>query len=296
MNQNEQPRKAAGSSDRRNRRNTSSASQPQWLNERPHTPLSEEPQAYPNVTNYDDEEDNYAAPSHRPHTLSTDRDHMFHHSSSDIGDEWDLLDQDTRQTATPPSYTFPGTWPAALHDTSLALSSVSTATASYATALTHSGVVKAGWSIGSALASSANKSALSIAAWAVDRTGTGTDQLPGLIGGWVSNGKERTEEIRRAEQRRRARRDGGRGIMGELQTFGDERGAFVLETGEMSSMGEILGETRPVHGEDGFVEADTRGVSADERGVVEGPGGDEEVEEEEEEEADGLLRVFELDD
>jgi hypothetical protein len=223
---------------------------------------------------------------------------MPHHSTSDIEDEWDLLDQDihltTTPSATPPSYIFPGTWPAAFHDTSLALSSVSTATASYATALTHSGVAKAGWSIGSALASSANRSALSIAAWAVDRTGTGTDQLPGLIGGWVRNGKERAEEIRRAEQRRRARRD-GRVRESNPLTFGDERGAFVLETGEMSSTGEILGEMRLVHGEDGFVEADTRGVSPT-FGALRGEAGEDGEDGEEEEEADGLLRVFELDD
>lgn len=306
MNQNEQARQAAGSSYPRPtiRRSTSSASRPQWHNERP--------LAYPEDFDDDDEEIDYAAPARRlsllsgapPHMLSHDHDHetISNHSTSSNEEEWDLLDQDTRPTttagpssATPPSYIFPGTWPAALHDTTLALTSVTVATTSYASALTHSGIAKAGWSIGSALASSANSHALKVAAWAVDRTGTGTDQLPRPIRGWLTKGREMEDLRRLAEQRRRARRDGRGRMMSEPLTFGDERGAFVLETGEMSSTGELVGEMRGLGGEDGFVATDTKGEVVDGREVLGERGGDRENEEEVEE-ADGLLRVFELDD
>tara|TARA_R110002003_G_scaffold121_21_gene10821 strand:- start:9213 stop:9815 length:603 start_codon:yes stop_codon:yes gene_type:complete len=194
----------------------------------------------------------------------------------------------------PSSYDFPGTWPTALHDTSAALTQVSSATASYASALTHSGIGKAGWSVGTAAFSSANKGALSLVSWAADHTGTGVDQLPRPVGKWLKGGRRKIEEQRRAEQKiveRRRRRESGRQ---DLQPFGDERGPFVLETAEMSSTGEIVGPLTPLQ-RDGFTEAMTRGGSGVAGQVTEQREHDSEDATEEEED-DGMTRLFEFDD
>jgi hypothetical protein len=211
------------------------------------------------------------------------------HSTS--SEEWDLLDEaesvpipnsplllhitdPPNQThSTPsshlPSYDFPGTWLAALHDTSAALSSVGAATSSYASALTRSGIGKAGWSIGSALASTANRNALNVLDWAADRTGTVADQLPRPVGRWLKSGRERKREVRRARERR-----GERDVV-----FGDREGAFVLETSMVSGSGE-----RVRYG--GWEDASLKG----------GHRRFGEVDDEEEEVTDELVRIFEFDD
>jgi hypothetical protein len=227
-----------------------------------------------------------------------------------------------------PSYDFPGTWPAAIHDTTSALTQVGSATTSYATALTHSGIGKAGWSVGAAIAYTANKRALSLVDWATDHTGTGADQLPRPIAGWLKSGKEKAKERRRAElrkkerQARRARGErspDGRIADGEA-VFLDEQGPFALETSEMDSTGELMSGPRPVliqrSEDDGFAVASTQGGSIDkeeekvQRGEYpehddeepedddeEPEDDDEEPEDDDEEpEADGLIRLFEFDD
>lgn len=55
------------------------------------------------------------------------------------------------------------------------------ASKSYATALSQSGIGRASWSIGSALLSSTNKGALSIAGWAMEKTGAVPNDLPSSV-------------------------------------------------------------------------------------------------------------------
>lgn len=157
-------------------------------------------------------------------------------------------------------------------------------------------------SIGTAALTSANKGAHSLVSWAADQAGTGVDQLPRLVSKWLKGGRKQTEEQRWAEQRcaeqmireRRKRRESEiRPGPQEPMMFGDERGAFVLETAEMSSMGEIVEPLAPLQG-DGFKETVTTGGSIDAR--REELRRDESESEGDEEEDDGLLRVFEFDD
>lgn len=161
---------------------------------------------------------------------------------------------------TPTSY-FPGTWPTALHDTSVAAKHVGAATYSYATALTQSGIGQAGWSIGSALAASGKRGAKKVVGW-WNRSNAG----------WLQ---------------------AGRGHEGEL--WGDERGLYVLEQKEMDGTGEIVGERRRVYRgveeEDGFEAEEMMGGEMVEQV--------EEVEKDEEEAElgeDGLVRLFQFDD
>lgn len=154
---------------------------------------------------------------------------------------------------------------------------------SYAAALSQSGIGKAGWSIGSALASSANKGALSVAGWGMERSGADTARLPASVKKWLGK-KEKLDEARgwarQAEERRRARKsrpvEGGAPL-----TFGDERGAFVLETHEVDSAGL-------------FVETTSLNLRGTEGGK--GEVGEDEEESEREDEEDMLLGAFELDD
>ncbi|KAF1842178.1 uncharacterized protein K460DRAFT_409596 [Cucurbitaria berberidis CBS 394.84] len=233
---------------------------------------------------------------------------------------WDIIEREVPSTtgakSPTPSYDFPGTWDAALHETTSALSQVGVASKSYATALSHSGVGKAGWSIGSALASSANKGALSLATWAVDKVGADTAQLPSPLTTWLGK-QDRLNEARgrakQAEERRRARKRKGRGrepvLTGEDRTpltFGDEQGAFVLETHELDSTGQFV-DTRTIGmlQEDGWATTATSfnarteapassvpAASLDKNGLR----GREEEKEEEQRVDDGLVRMFDFDD
>jgi hypothetical protein len=206
-----------------------------------------------------------------------------------------------------PSYDFPGTWPAAIHDTTSALTQVGSATASYATALMQSGIGKAGWSVGTALASTANKHALSLVDWATDHTGTGADQLPQPIAGWLKSGKEKAGERRRAERRKKerlVRRTRGErspdGWDGDREAvFQDEQGPFALDTSELDSTGELTSGPRPVTAQrsddDGFTVASTQGGSIN-KSKGRAQQGDSMEDDDGEPEADVLIRLFEFDD
>ncbi|KAH7088124.1 hypothetical protein FB567DRAFT_523726 [Paraphoma chrysanthemicola] len=321
-----QPRKAAGSSDRgrAHHRNLSTASHPDrrdaaeallshadqqdlTAEASPYAPDPVEPQALARRPSVQPQAPNRRLsqqlsesrrPSQQHSSLSSNTTQalQLRNKSSTDSEGWSMLEREGNSTSGASSYDFPGTWPTAIHDTTTALTQVSTATASYASALTNSGIGRASMSIGTAALSSANKRALSIMSWATDHTGTGVDQLPRPMSKWLKGGRKKIEEQRRAEQRikeKRRRRESGMGSSSsEPMTFGDERGAFVLETAEMSSTGEIVGPMTSLQG-DGFREAVTRGGEVD-AGRVELD--DDSGEESEEEEGDGMLRVFQFDD
>ncbi|KAH5007174.1 hypothetical protein HBI70_053270 [Parastagonospora nodorum] len=256
-------------------------------------------------------------------------------SGSSSSDSWDLLEQDEgvhspsratfarellhhTQPAAPdssalPSYNFPRTWPAAFNDTTTALTQVGSATASYASALTRSGIGKAGWSVGAALASTANRRAFSLVDWAADRTGTGADNLPRPIGRWLKGGRKTKEERRRAERKRkekearRARGDPSPEASDdnfESPLFKDDEGPFTLETSEMSDAGDFVDGSRAVQMEEeeeeeeeedrGFAPATTTTMGG--RAVERHGTSRLEGYEENEVEDDGMKRLFQYDD
>ncbi|KAI4917680.1 hypothetical protein J4E85_009772 [Alternaria conjuncta] len=207
-------------------------------------------------------------------------------ASSSSSSSWEDLPS-PQTTSLPTATPFPGTWPAALHDTSAALSEVSTATLSFASAIATSGLGRASWSIGAATLSSTNRAALSFTTWGMEKTGVMPNELPAPMRRWIQGKEDRDRRRRQAEQRRRERRRRERD--GVVFTGGvDEEGGYVLATHEMD--GTLRFEGRgPV---------DMREETGEQEGEQEcGAGGPEEVEEREaEHEDDGLTRVFEFDD
>ncbi|KAL1799666.1 hypothetical protein ACET3X_000008 [Alternaria dauci] len=87
-------------------------------------------------------------------------------------EEWENLPEPTSTTPLPSTPPFPGTWSAALHDTTAALTQVSYASRSFGAALTKSGIGKASRSVGTAALSSTNQAALAVASWGIKKTGT----------------------------------------------------------------------------------------------------------------------------
>ncbi|EAT84708.2 hypothetical protein HBH56_047840 [Parastagonospora nodorum] len=236
-------------------------------------------------------------------------------SGSSSSDSWDLLEQDEGPAALDssalPSYNFPGTWPAAFNDTTTALTQIGSATASYASALTRSGIGKAGWSVGAALASTANRRALSLVDWAAGRTGTGEDNLPRPIGRWLKGGRKTKEERRRAERKkkekeaRRARGDPSPEASDdnfESPLFKDDEGPFTLETSEMNNAGDFVDGQRAVQMEEEEEEEDDRGFTPATTTTIGGRAverhGRSSLEgyEEDEVEDDGMKRLFQYDD
>jgi hypothetical protein len=180
----------------------------------------------------------------------------------------------------------------------------------YASALTRSGIGKAGRSVGAALASTANRRALSLVDWVADRTGTGADNLPRPIGRWLKGGWKIKEDRRRAERKRkgkearRARGDPSPEASDdnfESPLFKDDEGPFTLETSEMSNAGDFVDGLRAVQMEEeddrGFAPATTTTMGGK---AVERHGGSSlegyEEDEEDEVEDDGMKRLFQYDD
>ena len=295
-NQNDQARKAEGASRRQSRASLPS-SPPKSAYQRPQPP-SRRPSGFQpearRTSLYEPEAVRRAAEFAKVSKQNQSNFETFEHQSDSIfrsgespsnsSEEWEVLtrhDDDgfppTEPSIPPPSYDFPGTWQAAMHDTSTALSSVSTATASYATAIQQSGLGKAGMSVGTALLSSTNKGALSIVSWAADRTGTGPDSLPRPVAGWLKSGREKMEEAEKARQRRARRRQG----LSE-EFFPNGRSVALLETMEMR-----------VDEDSHLLGGETEGDWVDEEGLVEALREDGE---EEEGEGERLVRLFEFDD
>ncbi|KAI4703750.1 hypothetical protein J4E89_009719 [Alternaria sp. Ai002NY15] len=208
-------------------------------------------------------------------------------ASSSSSSSWEDLPS-PQSTSLPTATPFPGTWPAALHDTSAALSEVSTATLSFASALASSGLGRASWSIGAATLSSTNRAALSFTTWGMEKTGVMPNELPRPMRRWIQGKEDRDRRRRQAEQRRRDRRRRERD--GQVFTGGvDEEGGYVLATHEMDGTLNFEGRG-PVDMREEAEEEQEREQDL----AAEGP---EEVEEREAEYGDdGLVRVFEFDD
>lgn len=90
-----------------------------------------------------------------------------------------------------PSYDFPGTWSAAIQDTSAAASTLSEASKSYANALVQSGVGRAGRSVSSAVLNSTGKRASNFAGWVMDRAGVVPNDLPRPLREWLRRKQQR---------------------------------------------------------------------------------------------------------
>ncbi|KAI2478199.1 hypothetical protein Ptr902_10394 [Pyrenophora tritici-repentis] len=123
------------------------------------------------------------------------------------------------------SYLFPGTWPAALSETTQALREINAATSSYFTALSQSGIGRATSSISTAALSSTNSAALVLTTWGLAKTGFGTHELPRPLQKWVM-AKEEREKRRVQKEARKRRIEMGSGV------FEDGGGSFVLGTRE----------------------------------------------------------------
>ena len=207
-------------------------------------------------------------------------------ASSSSSSSWEDLPS-PQSTSLPTATPFPGTWPAALHDTSAALSEVSTATISFASAIASSGLGRASWSISAATLSSTNRAALSFTTWGMEKTGVMPNELPAPVRRWIQGKEERDRRRRQAEQRRRERRRTERD--GEVVTGGvDEEGGFVLATHEMDG-------TLNFEGKGPLGMREDAGEEQEEQESATG-GRREEIEQQQEDEDDGLMRVFEFDD
>jgi hypothetical protein len=132
----------------------------------------------------------------------------------------------------------------------------------------HSGIAKAGRSIGTAFATSANKHALSVADWATDRTGTASDQLPRPLSTWLRNAQDKKKK--KTEKMAKKADDG---------VFGDDKGKFVLAMGETNREGDVVmsledlgysGSAPPMGGDDDEEEEDGWAFAPTTSGAVPG--------------------------
>ena len=106
-----------------------------------------------------------------------------------------------------PTETFHGTWSGAFSDGVKAAGEITKASKSYYNAVANSGVTRAGWSIGSAFASTANRGALSVASFAVGATGTSEDRLPRKFQGWLQTKKEMEAHNQRVLEARKRHKE-----------------------------------------------------------------------------------------
>lgn len=328
MQRDEVPGKAEGSSDARTKpyKYNVSASRPQRTSQRPPTSEQQPEVSSGHFSQYNASSSRRMSFLHEQHfaaatTPEHEQDHASHHDedseAEDNSEEWDIIPRpdpiqpsSSNPQNTSQSYAFPGTWPAALTDTRTAFSQVHTATASYASALNRSGLGKASLSIGSALATSATNTTYSLAAWAVDRTGTGHDQLPRPIGRWMKSCKEHEDEARKAKARRLRRRgvgegNGDRPMYDAPHVFRDDESSFVIEQYLMDCRSlEIIEPMQRIYqgglpvrrGQEEWREENTRVLLDELEEALEELGGGEEEEGSPVIGDDGLLRQFQFDD
>ncbi|EOA82441.1 hypothetical protein ACJQWK_04922 [Exserohilum turcicum] len=225
----------------------------------------------------------------------------------DALDTWEQVSQSLS-----PAYNFPGTWTAALHDTTAALSQVRNATSSYAQALCTSGLGRATLSIGAAALHSTNNYALSLAEWSLSKTGLVPNELPAPVRAWVARRQEGDRRRREARIRRHNLRHFQEASNG-LFIEGSSR--FVIDLHDTDASGEFLDSVpmtleRREEVESGDVEYEDPFELGDEDDEDDGED-DEESEEESVEDSvksvddeasdgekqnDGLVRLFEFDD
>ncbi|KAF2828701.1 hypothetical protein CC86DRAFT_465455 [Ophiobolus disseminans] len=237
------------------------------------------------------------APTRRPSSSTTHSNfEIFENGSDSIfrgndqdtnsfsSEDWEVLDgheddgfPPTHPSLPPPSYDFPGTWTAAMHQTGSALGEIGTATRSFTSAVAQSGIHKAGWSVGSALLSTTNRGVLSLVSWAAERTGTGPDALPRPAAKWVKSGRERMDEASRARERRARRR------LGLLEEA--EEGGLRIETRDGGPIPGLTPVAQPVEEDEEEI-----GVGfLNEEALLE-------AQKVEDDGDDGLVRMFQFDD
>ncbi|KAG9192997.1 hypothetical protein G6011_11731 [Alternaria panax] len=223
-------------------------------------------------------------------------------SSPTSSEDWEQIPEPTSTTipTTPP---FPGTWPAALHDTTAALTQVSRASWSFGSALTKSGIGKASWSIGAAALSSTNQVTLRVAGWGIKKTGIMPNELPRPVAKWITEKEEKEQRRCRVEERRRKYSvEHGRALQ---RGFVDNEGEFGIVLHEMDSTMTFEGRGPPGTRDaepavDSLATAhrtENEGKNWQEDGInAHQDSPYDEGSEDEEEEEDGLMRVFEFDD
>jgi hypothetical protein len=97
-----------------------------------------------------------------------------------------------------------------VNETKKAVKEVGKASQSYMGAIAHSGIGRAGYMIGSAVAKTANRSALVVAEYAVEASGTSENRLPTPLRNWVKGKKTADEAKRRAQMRVQEAKDARR--------------------------------------------------------------------------------------
>lgn len=155
----------------------------------------------------------------------------------------DQRQRDNEFTVPTPSYHFEGTWESAYNDTSKALKEVSAASKVYCNAIAKSGLAKAGLSIGGAVAATANRTALSVAGYAVGASRTDKAKLPTIMQNWLQ-GKERIDAAKkyaeaarymRKLQRERIRIEGGEQAKGEAPSSKEPQEGDGVLVGQLTS-------------------------------------------------------------
>ncbi|KAF1959677.1 hypothetical protein CC80DRAFT_501870 [Byssothecium circinans] len=150
--------------------------------------------------------------SPRPHNIELD-DSRPGNSDSVDSSEYVMVDDEelTEDHAIEPvpSYQFPRTWGAAVESTSKAMGEIGAASKVFGKAVAKSGITEAGWSVGGFLAASANAGAVTAAGYAVKKSGTDTDRLPGPLRNWLTV-KERRDAAKKRAQDQKLKRAGQR--------------------------------------------------------------------------------------
>lgn len=193
-----------------------------------------------------------------------------------------------------PSYPFPGTWSAALQDSNHAITQVSSATFSYASALATSGMGKATLSISAAALSTTNKYAASLTSWGLAKSGFSHNELPTPICKWLT--KKEEADKKRSKARKKS----------ELtqREFTDAKGRYVLDMHDTDASGDFVrggdkseGKVKEAEEEKGWGEQEMRsGGPFDDRFAVEDSDESDNEDEGDAGEDDGLVRMFEFDD
>ncbi|KAF2111768.1 hypothetical protein BDV96DRAFT_177560 [Lophiotrema nucula] len=109
------------------------------------------------------------------------------------------LDRDTRLPVPLPAENFQGTWDGTLNEGKKAYKEVAAASSTYYTTLANSSLSKAAFSLGGALAGTANRTALSAADYAVKATVSDRSRLPPVLGNWLK-GKDKFDEAKKRKK------------------------------------------------------------------------------------------------
>ncbi|ORY17815.1 hypothetical protein BCR34DRAFT_596686 [Clohesyomyces aquaticus] len=126
------------------------------------------------------------------------------------GEDWQLIDAVEKHSSDEEYHEYPkeyftGTWEGAMANTKETVKEVKAATQSFYGAVSKSGFGKTGFAIGSALANTASRGALSGISLAVAASRVPEHQLPGPVKGWLKKKEDIDQAKARAENAERAR-------------------------------------------------------------------------------------------